>query len=192
MNITSKIHCGDFVSLCKARNIPPNAAVMYACAEASLAVENFRWRLVDGEPMEVRSLIVGHTVLDSNRNLNFSMIDHTSDFGVFVERYVADRDIAHSARSIRGEAGGGRNCLFTTCVPWLDFSAFEHPVARFGDATIPNIAIGKFIERDNGVGFSLAVQAHHGFVDGLHIYEFMENVRDQLSSCAFLDHLAPD
>ncbi|NOX83412.1 MAG: hypothetical protein GXP06_10590 [Alphaproteobacteria bacterium] len=178
VNITTVVTCADFVAKAKAHNVPPFAALLFAIAEASLAVENFRWRLDGGEAVEVTHLKTGHTVLDKNNNLNFSAIEHTNDFDIFVRRYIKDREIVHAATSLRLSEREDRDHLYVTCTPWLFFTAFEHPVARFGDASIPNIAVGQFKFEDGMVRFPLAVQAHHGLVDGLHIHQLIETITD--------------
>ncbi len=178
VNITTLVACPDFVSKAKAHDVPPFAALLFAIAEASLCVENFRWRLRGGEPVEVTQLKTGHTVLDKNNNLNFSEIEHSDDFDTFVRRYIEDREIAHAATSLRLSEPEDRDHLYVTCTPWLYFTAFEHPVARYSDASIPNIAVGQFKLQDGGVCFPLAVQAHHGLVDGLHIHQLTEKITD--------------
>jgi chloramphenicol O-acetyltransferase type A len=40
---------GDFVGPAKARGVPPFAVLLHALAQASLDVEPFRWRLLDGK-----------------------------------------------------------------------------------------------------------------------------------------------
>jgi chloramphenicol O-acetyltransferase type A len=75
-----------------------------------------------------------------------------------------------------------RDHLYVTCTPWLFFTAFEHPIARYGNASIPNIAVGQFKFEDGGVRFPLAVQAHHGLVDGLHIHQLIEKITDRVGS----------
>ena len=181
VNITIEFSCPDFVTKAKSKGAPPFAALLFAIAEASLDVENFRWRIMDGNPVEVRDLKTGHTVLDKNNNLNFSSINHSRDFDVFVCRYLEDSAIAQEATSIRGEELTDHDHLFVTCTPWFHFTAFDHPMARFGDASIPNIAVGKFKFEDGDVHFPLAIQAHHGLVDGLHIHQFAERMKEILA-----------
>jgi len=182
VNITTEVTCPDFVTKAKAQGIPPFAALLFAIAEASLEVKNFRWRLHGGDAVEVASLKVGHTVLDKNNNLNFSTIDHSRDFNTFIGRYVEDRSVAHEATALRMTELEGRDYLFTTCTPWFQFTAFDHPVARHGDSSIPNIAVGQFRFEGDVIRFPFAVQAHHGLVDGLHIHQFVESMKEAIAS----------
>ena len=54
-------------------------------------------------------------------------------------------------------------------------------MARFGDCSIPNIAIGRFSHTNGRVEFPVAVQAHHGLVDGLHIAQFITRLEQVLA-----------
>ena len=124
-----------------------------------------------------RGTIVGYTVVGYRENLNFSFFEFGSDFDRFLARYLVDRDTARSAISLRLAPVTQRNCLFVTALPWMKFTSVQPPLARMADASIPNVAIGKFDLRSNGVVMPLSVQAHHGFVDALHVARLVERIK---------------
>jgi len=174
VNITAACECRDFVGPAKARRIPPFALLLHGIAQASLHVEAFRYRLLDGKPRTVERLTVSYTVVGADGNLNFSTFPFDPDRGEFVLRYLADRAEARTAGHLRLTPMDHRDYLFVTCLPWLRFTSIQHPVARFADCSIPNIAVGRFDHRRDRVAFPIAVQAHHGLVDGLHVHQFIQ------------------
>lgn len=178
VNITAVAECRDFVTPAKALGLPPFALLLHGIARASLTVPAFRWRLLDGKPVEVRGLTVSYTVVGADGNLNFSTFRHDDDRAVFLERYLADREVARAATAekLRLDPLEGRDYVFVTCMPWLRFTQIQHPLARRGDCSIPNVAVGRFGHEGGRVSFPFSVQAHHGLVDGFHVHQLIQAV----------------
>ena len=181
VNVTAECCCGDFVALAKARGWPPFALLLYGIARASLAVEPFRYRLADGEAQRVERLMVGYTVIGVGGNLNFSSFPFDDDWAVFLDRYLADRETARSALTLRAAPLASRDYIFVTCLPWLRFTSIQHPIANQADTSIPSIAVGRFDLAEGKVTFPMSVQAHHGLVDGLHIYQLFARVAAEMT-----------
>ena len=184
VNIAAVAESHDFVTPAKARHLPPFALMLHAVAQASLEVEPFRYRLLDGRVTRVEQLTVSYTVVGADGNLNFSTFPHAEDRSTFLERYLADREEAGTAPHLRLTPMAHRDYLFATCLPWLRFTSIQHPIARCGDCSIPSIAFGRFDHHDGRVSFPIAIQAHHGFVDGLHIHQLIARVETILDELA--------
>lgn len=184
VNIAAVAECADFVRPAKAAGIPPFALLLHGLGRASLDVPNFRLRLLDGKVVEVQRLRLSYTVLGAGENLNFSTVDHDDDFDRFLADYLADREAARGAVELRLVPMTDRDYLFVTCLPWLRFTAIQHPVARHADCSIPGLAVGRFDHRDGRVSFPIAVQAHHGLVDGLHIARFIQRLEEIMGEVA--------
>jgi chloramphenicol O-acetyltransferase type A len=176
VNVTAECRCRDFVTPAKARGWPPFALLLYGIARATLEVENFRFRIVDGAATRLERLTVGYTVIGVGDNLNFSSFPFDPEWPVFLERYLTDRDIARNAQELRAAPLESRDYIFVTCLPWLRFSSIQHPIGNLADTSIPSIAVGRFDLADGQVRFPMSVQAHHGLVDGLHIQRLFAQV----------------
>lgn len=189
VNITAACECRDFVTPAKALGLPPFALVLHAVACASLDVEPFRHRLLGGRLSRVADLTVSYTVVGADGNLNFSTFAHDPDRAVFLARYLEDREPARTATGLRLAPMETHDYLFVTCLPWMRFTAIQHPVARFADCSIPSVAAGRFAHHGGRVDFPMAVQAHHGLVDGLHIHRLITRTGEILDGLATeLDH----
>jgi len=181
LNVTAECRSRDFVAPAKALGLPPFALLLYALAKASLEVENFRYRLQDGDVQVVTRLTASYTLLDRNENLNFSNVPFDADWRVFLERYLAEREVARHSSLLEAAPLPNRDFIFVTCLPWLRFTSIQHPIARLGDTSIPSFAAGRFERSAGEVTFPLSVQAHHGLVDGLHIHRLMACVEGELA-----------
>ncbi len=170
VNITAEIETPDFAARAKRDGHPPFAVLTHALCQATLEVENFRWRLMEGRPVEVRNLVLSHTEIDPQGNLTYTHIPYDADFATFRDRYIADRDMVRSRTGLRLTPFEDRDFIFVTALPWLRFTAIEHPIGRHADSSIPMFAIGRFERSADGLRFPVSVQAHHGLVDGYHIH----------------------
>lgn len=180
VNIAAVADCPDFVPAAKAAGVPPFARMLHSIGRVSLEIPNFRLRVLDGRVSEVQTLDLSYTVLGRDGNLNFSTIPYGADFQAFLDAYRADRAQAREALDMRLTPLVTRDYIFATCLPWLRFTAIQHPMARFGDCSIPNIAVGRFRHEGGRVDFPIAVQAHHGLVDGIHIARFIARLEEVL------------
>lgn len=181
VNIAAVADCPDFVTPAKEAGIPPFARVLHAIGRASMDIPHMRLRLLEKRVSEVKDLTLSYTVIGRDQNLNFSTIPFVADFRDFLKNYLADRALARNAVELRLTPLTNRDYIFATCLPWLRFTSIQHPMARFGDCSIPNIAIGKFGQSNGRVDFPVAVQAHHGLIDGLHIAQFIARLEEVLA-----------
>ena len=184
VNVTAECDCRDFVTPAKACGLPPFSLLLHGIAKASMEVENFRHRLFEGQVQRVERLTVSYTVVGADENLNFSTLPFDEDWPTFLSHYLADREEARTAASLRLAPMDHRAYLFVTCLPWLRFTSIQHPVARFADASIPNVAVGRFSIAAGRVTFPLSVQAHHGLVDGLHIHQLISKIEAMMTKAA--------
>ncbi|MGA2082421.1 MAG: CatA-like O-acetyltransferase [Holophaga sp.] len=184
IGLTAECRCRDFVTPAKARGWPPFALLLHGIARASLDLEHFRHRLHGGEVHRVERLTVGYTVVGAGDHLNFSNVPYSPDFREFLERYLADREEARRAPVLRVAPEHGPDIIYVTCVPWLRFTSVQHPSAGQEDCSIPRFAVGQFAGAGAEVAFPFSVQAHHGLVDGLHIYRMFARLAEVMAESA--------
>mgnify|MGYP001255240879 CR=1 FL=1 len=54
-------------------------------------------------------------------------------------------------------------------MPWVSFTHVSHTNAGKKDNATPLIDWGKYFQREDRILLPISIQAHHSFVDGLHI-----------------------
>lgn len=188
VNITFNLALPDFRPWCKAQHLAPFHVMLRTVLCSVLAIENFRYRLWQDEVICIARLIPSFTVVNQYNDLNFAQFDWVDDLRGFVAASVAARDEAAGMTALnmshRFQAPrDAKDQVFITCIPWLDFTSIQHPVAALAAPDVPSIAWGKFRPGPDGtliVPFS--VQAHHGFVDGFHIYQLGQAIATGLST----------
>jgi chloramphenicol O-acetyltransferase type A len=188
LNITFNLEVPDFRPFCKENDLAPFHFFLYVLFKSLMKVENFRYRIYEGEVIKIDRLIPSYTVLNQNRVLNFTRFEYSDDLRTFIDRSKeaklyseSSEKIVHSATDM--DARSIKDYVFITCIPWLDFTSIQHPVAKFGAADVPSIAWGKFKSGTDGkLAMPFSVQAHHGFVDGYHIHLLSEAISEEIKS----------
>ena len=177
INISMTLTLPDFRPFCKARQLPPFHVFLYCLLHSVRGIDNFLYRIHEGEVIKIDEFFGAYTVLNLDNNLNYARFTMSDELGQFIARSVAAGAVARASRPLINQGSDLsprelKNNVYTTCLPWLDMTAIEHPIYCHQEADIPLLAWGRF-SAPAGTSMTLpfAVQAHHGFVDGYHIHQ---------------------
>ncbi|WP_395399798.1 CatA-like O-acetyltransferase [Pseudoduganella sp. UC29_106] len=188
LNITFTLDLPDFRPWCKAHTLPPFHVMLYAVLCAIKKIENFRYRILDGEVICVDHLTPSFTVKNQNNDLNFAQFEWTDDLREFAARGQAAREEASNMLELNQKyrtmsPRAAKEQIFITCIPWLDFTSIQHPTASLASPDIPSLASGRFRDAPDGrMQLPFSVQAHHGFVDGFHIHQLAQQIEAELTA----------
>jgi chloramphenicol O-acetyltransferase type A len=187
VNLCFSLDLPDLRPWCKAQGLAPFHVLLCAVLRAVLKVDNFLYRVIEGDVIRIDHLTPSFTVVNQNQDLNFAQFAWTDDLREFVARGVAAREAASAMTELNIKyrtmsPRDAKDQIYVTCIPWLDFTAIEHPVAVSGANDMPSLAWGKFRDGINGrVQLPFSVQAHHGFVDGYHIHQLAQQIAAELT-----------
>lgn len=187
VNICFPLELPDFRPWCREQGLAPFHVLLHAVLRAVLEVENFRYRILDGEVIRIERLIPSFTVVNQHNDLNFAQFDWSDDLREFVARGIAAREAASSMAALNMEYAArtplqAKEQVFVTCIPWLAFTSIQHPIASLKQPDIPSFAWGKYRDAPNGrLELPFSVQAHHGFVDGFHIHQLAQQIAAEIA-----------
>ena len=188
LNLCFTLALPDFRPWCKEQGLAPFHVLLCAVLRAVLKVENFRYRVLDGEVIMIDRLIPSFTVKNQHDDLNFAMFAWSDDLREFVARSRAAGAEASAMVELNRQYATlsprqAREQVFVTCIPWLDFTAIQHPTAVLAQPDIPSLAWGRFRDAPDGqLHLPFSVQAHHGFVDGFHIHRLSREIAAELAA----------
>ena len=188
VNICFPLELTDFRPWCKQQGLAPFHVLLCAVLRAVLKVENFRYRILDGEVIRIDRLIPSFTVVNQHNDLNFAQFAWSDDLREFVARGIAAREEAGNMAALNMEYAArtkleAKEQVFVTCIPWLAFTSIQHPSASLAQPDIPSFAWGKFRDAAGGrLELPFSVQAHHGFVDGFHIHQLAQTIAAELEA----------
>ncbi len=188
VNLCFRMDLPEFRPWCKEQGLAPFHVLLCAVLRSILAIENFRYRVFDGEVIRIERLHPSFTVVNQHFDLNFAQFDWSDDLREFVARGQAAREEAGGMLELNQRyaampARQAKEQVFVTCMPWLDFTSIQHPMTSLATPDIPSLAWGRFtVAPDGGLQLPFSVQAHHGFVDGYHIHLLAQRIAAELAA----------
>lgn len=153
-------------------------ACIHAIGSALHAVPELGYRIRGGQVVRHDSMVLSPTLRFRDGRLGFTYLEWHAD----AETFAANARIAIDATLDRGElrpgVDGDDGVAFLSCQPWLDFTAFDNPVFE-GDDSIPRITWGRYTPEVTGRWtMPVALQVHHGLVDGIHVAQFFAAMQE--------------
>ncbi len=155
-------------------------AMSYAVSRAVNSVPEFRHRVIDGVLYEYECVHPGYTVAREDDLFSFCDSRFDLHYPVYRDHARAQMDAVRAKPDLG--VGDKHQMFFITSIPWFRFTAFHHPYdPLYG--YIPVITLGQYQEVQGGGTMPVAVQVHHGVVDGIHVARFYAALTE-LSQCA--------
>lgn len=186
LNITWEVETEDFTARCRAAGVPSYQWLVHALCRACLEVEPFLWRLGhDGKPTKVSTLTPSYTVLKPDGNFNFCTVPFQDEFKSYLKHSLEMKAKSETTPGLAHDEPGRIDYLFITSIPWMRFTSIQHPVFDLAKVHVPSFAFGKFHIEQGKIRFPFSVQAHHGFVDGLHMHQLEVALKNQLALDSF-------
>ncbi len=150
-------------------------AMVYAVCKCANEIEEFRYRFLDGKIVLYDRIDTAFTYLNKSTNLfkeiNVPFVD---DMNVYCK-------LAYAAANEQKEyfTGPLGNDVFQCSpMPWVTFTHISHTNSGKRDNATPLFDWGKYYEKNGRSMMPISVQAHHSFVDGIHIGQFVSRLQE--------------
>lgn len=175
--VTFELDITNFLPKVREKNYSFTMAMIYAVSKCANEIEEFRYRFLDGKVVLFDRIDTAFTYLNQETELfkvvNVPMCDS-------MEEYVslATKMAKEQKEYFTGPLG---NDVFQfSPMPWVTYTHISHTNSGKKDNATPLFDWGRFYEKDGKILLPFSVQAHHSFVDGLHIGKLYELVQKYL------------
>jgi len=145
---------------------------LHACMTAINDVENFKYRILNGDVVKYNTIHASPTLLRDDNTFGFSFVEYSEDLQQFSLNLNAEKERVKITTDLfppKNEI----NCVHCSALPWTDFSGHKEPVSGIEDS-IPKLAFGKTKIVDNNMIMNVAINVNHALVDGYHVGLFSE------------------
>lgn len=154
-------------------------AMVYAVCKCANELEAFRLRFLDGQVVLFDRIDTAFTYLEEGAELfkvvNVPLMDRLEEYCVLAAKTAREQE-----QYFAGPLG---NDVFQCSpMPWVTYTHISHTNSGKKDNATPLFDWGKYYEKDGRLMIPLSVQAHHSFVDGLHIGRFVEKLQRYFDS----------
>ena len=75
----------------------------------------------------------------------------------------------------------GNDVFQCSAMPWVAYTHVSHTNSGKKDDATPRFNWGKYTEKNGRIVMPVSVQAHHSFVDGIHIGRFVDALQNYLN-----------
>lgn len=167
-----------FRAAVKEANLSFSLAFIWTVSSIANSIEAFRYRFLDGAPVLYDRIDPSFTYLRDGESLfRVVRVPMTDSPGEFVS------SARQHMREQRGyfPAGGRQQDVFQfSSLPWIHFTQLTHTVPADPDNAAPLFDWGKFTAEGERCMLPFSAEAHHSFVDGVHMGELAERLEDAM------------
>lgn len=172
--VTFEADVTNFKRKVKEQGFSFTMAMVYAVCRCANEIEAFRYRFLDGKVVLFDNIDSAFTYLNAETQLfkvvNVPMADNIKDY-VEVATKTAKEQKEYFTAPL------GNDVFQCSPMPWVTYTHISHTNSGKKDNATPLFDWGKYYEKDERFFIPISVQAHHSFVDGLHIGLFVEKLQ---------------
>ncbi|MGB5462172.1 MAG: chloramphenicol acetyltransferase [Aureibaculum sp.] len=165
----------------KKNNISFFALYLHACIKAINSVENLKYRIQNGKVMIHDVIHASPTILRDDHTFGFSFIHFDEDFKIFNKNLEAEKNrILNSTEMFPQQ--NTEDCIYCSAMPWFNFSGHKEPLFGVKKESVPKLAFGKYVKKDDKLMMPVAIAANHALVDGYHVGLFVKKFQKLLDN----------
>lgn len=173
--LVSDIDCTRALALCRESQVPFFHYYLYQSLRAAIQVEEFRYRIEDGNPVVYDVIHASSTISRPDSTFGFSFIPFSENFADFSSALAGEIAEVSNSTGLRLNQETGRNdVIHFSVVPWISFSGLSHARHFKYKDSVPKITFGKYDESGGKMRMPVSVNAHHGLMDAWHVARFLD------------------
>lgn len=181
--ITANIDCTKAYKRAKGMEMSFFLYYMHKSLVAVNSIEEFRYRIEQGQPILYDVIHGSTTVQNADELFSFAFLPYEKDFNAFYRHTRAAVEKARLMKGIGANEDNSRNdVIHYTTIPWISFTAITHERNFSRPDSIPKIAFGKYFQLGDKLLMPVAVNVHHGLMDGLHVGQYFNLFQELLDS----------
>ena len=175
---TAELDITNFLKMLKEHNYSFTFAFIYAVCICANEIEEFRYRFLNDEVVLYDVIHTSFTYLDEETELfKFVSVPMQEDMETYI-RVAAEK--VKSQKEYFTAPPANDEFSFSP-LPWISYTHISHTISGNSANSTPLFDWGKFFEREGKIILPFSVQAHHSFVDGIHIGKLVEKLQDYLN-----------
>lgn len=176
--VTFEVDVTSFLEKVKTKKLSFTLSMVYVVCKCANEIEAFRYRFLDEQVVLFDKIDTAFTYLNKATELfkvvNVPMADTLEEY-VKSATQIANEQKAYFTEPL------GNDVFQCSPMPFLTYTHISHTNSGERDNATPLFDWGKYYEKDGKLVMPVSVQAHHSFVDGIHIGRFAEKLQEYLN-----------
>lgn len=181
--IVSEVDCTKAYTKAKDINIPFYQYYLFQSLKAINSIEEFRFRIEDKRIVCYDKINASATLNNKDNLYAMSFIeyhnkleDFSKAFSKEVERVKNISGLGVNKNTIR------KDVVHYSSVPWFKITGLSHARNYKFKDSVPKITFGRFEIMQRKKIMNIAINGHHGLVDGYHAGQFLQLFQELLNS----------
>lgn len=146
-------------------------AFLFKIMKASNQVNEFKYRIVNGDVFKFEHLDVNFNLLADNNCFVSKRLSYEENYDLFSSKLQSIKDNVPMLGELKIDPSEDMGLVITSYLPWMDIQSINEPIFNKDESFI-KIVYGKYEQVGDKYYLSMSVRAHHGLVDGVHIGQF--------------------
>lgn len=176
--VTFELDITNFLKKVREKKYSFTMAMIFVVSKCANEIEEFRYRFVDGRVVLFEQIDTAFTYLNRETEL-FKVVN--VPLKETMEEYTAAAGKAAEEQKEYFTGPLGNDIFQFSPMPWVSYTHISHTNSGKKDNATPLFDWGKYAVRDGKILLPFSVQAHHSFVDGLHIGKLADAVQKYLN-----------
>lgn len=177
--VSFELDITNFLQKTQQQQLSFTFALIYAATKCGNQIEEFRYRFLDGKVVLYDQIHTAFTYLNPETEL-FKVVN--VPMAESMENYVALAKKTAEEQKDYFTGPLGNDIFQFSPLPWISFTHISHTISGKKDNATPLIDWGKYVERQDRILLPFSIQAHHSFVDGLHMGKFANALQEYLDT----------
>lgn len=183
-NIGAELDITHYLPALKTQGLKFSFAMTYAATHAMNMVEAFRYRIRGEDVILHDKLHPSFSYLaPGDKYFKMVTVDLAEPVAAFVEK-ASEKALRQEKPFVREDVEGRDDLIYISSIPWVSFTHLSHTISFNKSDAVPRISWGKYYERDGKTLLPFNVQAHHSFVDGNHMGEYINRLQEHFDRYA--------
>ncbi len=175
-NICMNLDITNFRKFVKENNLSFYYSMVYASTYVMNQIEDFRYKIREGQIILHDALQPSFTDIQSGENLfkivTLPLLDDMRDFS------IAAKKISESQKEYFPKVNVNQDKLiYFSCIPWISFTSISNEIIMDREDSIPRISFGKYFTQDNKILLPYSIQVNHMLLDGVHVGNFVRQLQ---------------
>ena len=179
-SVTFELDATALKSFVERRGLPTYLNLAYFFTRALQAVEDFRYRLLDGQVVLYDHLHPALTVPAPGGRFSFCPLRFHPDLDEF--NRLARPAMERASASVSLEGAPEPDNVYFTALPKVPFTAFTHAVPDDPAAGQPRVAFGRFREEGARLKAPVALLVNHLYIDGAALGALAERAQAEFAA----------
>ena len=177
--VTFELDITNFLNKIREKKYSFTFALVHSVSVCANQIEEFRYRFLDGDVVLYDRIDTAFTYLNQDTELfkvvNVPLTESLEEYIILAAKTVEEQQAYFTGPL-------GNDVYQFSPMPWVSYTHISHTNAGKKDNATPLFDWGKYFQRDGRTLLPFSVQAHHSFVDGLHVGKLADTLQAYLDA----------